>query len=116
MPVARRKAVPADLVAAPVAVDIVPAAIIAALDANHDGVIDASEIANASSALKALDKNGDGKLTQDELMPPRAEGTNSFAGALVRKVARVGPGDLVVQVGVDIARCRPVDGGTGCDP
>ncbi|MFO1488003.1 MAG: hypothetical protein U1F65_05965 [Verrucomicrobiota bacterium] len=43
--------------------------LINALDANHDGVIDADEIANASAALKKLDKNGDGKLTQDELMP-----------------------------------------------
>ncbi|MDR3460316.1 MAG: EF-hand domain-containing protein [Verrucomicrobiae bacterium] len=47
-------------------------AIIAALDANHDGVIDADEIANATAALKTLDKNGDGKLTRDEYMgkPP----------------------------------------------
>src|SRR5437899_1749692 len=37
--------------------------VIDALDANHDGVIDASEIANAAEALKKLDKNGDGKLT-----------------------------------------------------
>ena len=47
------------------------------LDANHDGVIDETEIANASAALKTLDKNGDGKLTMDELMgprPPRGEG------------------------------------------
>src|SRR4051812_28082864 len=40
-----------------------------ALDTNNDGVIDAQEIANASAALKKLDKNGDGKLTQDELRP-----------------------------------------------
>lgn len=47
-------------------------AIVTALDANHDGVIDADEIANASAALKALDKNGDGKLTRDEYLgkPP----------------------------------------------
>ncbi len=51
-----------------------PPPIIAALDTNHDGVIDADEIANASKALKKLDKNGDGKLTQDELRPPRPEG------------------------------------------
>jgi hypothetical protein len=51
-----------------------PPPIIAVLDANHDGVIDADEIANASKALKKLDKNGDGKLTQDELRPPRPEG------------------------------------------
>lgn len=43
-----------------------PPAIIAAIDANHDGVIDADELANASAALKALDKNGDGVLTPDE--------------------------------------------------
>lgn len=47
--------------------------IMAALDANHDGVIDASEIANAVAALKTLDKNNDGKLTQDELRPARPE-------------------------------------------
>lgn len=45
-------------------------AIIVALDANHDGIIDATEIANASAALKTLDKNGDGELTPDELRPP----------------------------------------------
>jgi hypothetical protein len=47
--------------------------VITALDANHDGVVDAAEIANASAALKTLDKNGDGKLTMDELMgtPPQ---------------------------------------------
>jgi len=48
-----------------------PPPLFAALDANHDGVIDENEIANASAALKTLDKNGDGKLTMDELMPPR---------------------------------------------
>jgi hypothetical protein len=47
--------------------------IVAALDANKDGVIDATEIANAVAALKTLDKNGDGKLTQDEIRPPRGE-------------------------------------------
>ncbi len=44
--------------------------IIAALDANHDGVIDAQEIANAPAALKSLDQNNDGQLTRDEYMPP----------------------------------------------
>ena len=48
--------------------------LLAALDANHDGVIDAAEIANASAALLTLDKNGDGQLTMDELMPPRPPG------------------------------------------
>jgi hypothetical protein len=48
-----------------------PSPLMEALDVNHDGVIDADEIANAPAALKTLDKNGDGKLTQDELRPPR---------------------------------------------
>ncbi len=47
-----------------------PPPIVAALDANKDGVIDETEIANASAALMTLDKNGDGKLTIDELLPP----------------------------------------------
>src|SRR5437867_11500980 len=48
-----------------------PPPLMHALDANHDGEIDAAEIANASNALLTLDKNGDGKLTRDELTPPR---------------------------------------------
>jgi len=51
-----------------------PPPIIAALDANHDGVIDAAEIANASAALQGLDKNGDGQLTPDELHPHWPDG------------------------------------------
>ncbi len=48
--------------------------LVSALDANGDGVIDASEIANAPAALKKLDKNGDGKLTRDEIMPRPPQG------------------------------------------
>ncbi|HXS68712.1 MAG TPA: EF-hand domain-containing protein [Candidatus Polarisedimenticolia bacterium] len=51
-----------------------PSPLMEVLDANHDGVIDADEIANAPAALKKLDKNGDGKLTMDELRPPRPHG------------------------------------------
>jgi len=47
-----------------------PLPLVQALDVNHDGVIDASEITNASAELLTLDKNGDGKLTVDEYMPP----------------------------------------------
>jgi hypothetical protein len=59
-----------------------PSPLMEALDANHDGVIDADEIANASAALKKLDKNGDGKLTQDELRPhrPHGEGQGRLPG------------------------------------
>ena len=42
-----------------------------ALDANHDGVIDAAEMANAPAALKQLDRNSDGQLTGDELKAGR---------------------------------------------
>ena len=45
--------------------------LVAALDANHDGIIDAAEIKNASVALKSLDTNADGKLTSAELRRPR---------------------------------------------
>lgn len=48
--------------------------LIAALDANRDGVIDEQEIDNAPAALRKLDKNNDGKLTMDELRPRRPEG------------------------------------------
>lgn len=44
-----------------------------ALDANGDGVIDAKELANAVAVLKKLDKNGDGKLTDDEFRPARPQ-------------------------------------------
>ena len=46
-----------------------PLPLLKALDVNHDGVIDSNEIANASTELLTLDKNGDGKLTKDEYLP-----------------------------------------------
>jgi hypothetical protein len=48
------------------------------LDAYKDGELSATEIANASAALLTLDKNGDGKLSAAELMPPPPGGTNQF--------------------------------------
>ncbi len=46
-------------------------AIVRALDANHDGIIDSNELANATAVLKSLDKNGDGQLTRDEYLGAR---------------------------------------------
>jgi len=47
-----------------------PPPVIAVLDADHDGIISAKELLNASAALLTLDKNGDGQLSQEELRPP----------------------------------------------
>jgi len=64
-----------------------PLPLVLALDANHDGVIDSNEIANASAALKTLDKNGDGQLTRDEYLgkrpgppPQKSNGGNEAGG------------------------------------
>jgi len=43
--------------------------VLAALDTDHDGEISAAEIAGSNVALKKLDRNGDGSLTPDELIP-----------------------------------------------
>ena len=51
-----------------------PNPLMEALDTNHDGVLSAEEIANAPASLKKLDKNGDGKLTPDELRPTGRRG------------------------------------------
>lgn len=42
-----------------------------ALDADHDDIISAFEIAGAAAALKKLDKNADGSLSRDECLPAR---------------------------------------------
>jgi hypothetical protein len=54
-----------------------------ALDANHDGVIDATEMANAPAALKSLLKDGATTLTVEDLMGPpprRMGGPGGFGG------------------------------------
>ena len=43
--------------------------VLAALDADHDGEISAWEIDHAAASLKQLDRNHDGYLTADELIP-----------------------------------------------
>lgn len=51
-----------------------PPPLFEALDTDHDGVLSADEIKNASTSLLTLDKNKDNQLTNDELRPPRPEG------------------------------------------
>ncbi|MCB1203409.1 MAG: EF-hand domain-containing protein [Verrucomicrobiae bacterium] len=41
----------------------------AALDLDKNGEISAEELSKATESLKALDKNGDGKLTEEEIRP-----------------------------------------------
>jgi hypothetical protein len=43
--------------------------VLVALDTDKNGEISADEIANAATSLKTLDKNGDGKLTEEEVRP-----------------------------------------------
>ena len=58
-----------------------PPPLLVALDSDHDGVISAEEIANAPQALKSLDKNGDGQLSEAEVRPPRPPGGGRESGA-----------------------------------
>lgn len=52
----------------PAAPRVVVSPLVVALDTNHNGVIEAAEIANAPAVLKTLDKNNDGRLTADEYL------------------------------------------------
>lgn len=47
-----------------------PQPLLAVLDSNLDREISADEIANSSNVLSDLDKNGDGILTEKEMLPP----------------------------------------------
>jgi hypothetical protein len=53
--------------------------VLAALDSDHDGQISAGEIRNSAMALRGLDRNGDGRLTADELIPMRGGGLKPAA-------------------------------------
>lgn len=57
----------------------------AALDADESGEIDPTEIKNSVAALRKLDGNGDGKLTEDEVRP-------QFGGGRDRGGSRGGRG------------------------
>lgn len=50
-----------------------PNPLVAALDTNGDREISAEELQAATASLLTLDKNKDGKLTDDEMRPPRPE-------------------------------------------
>lgn len=48
--------------------------LVRALDTDRNGELSADEIAGASEALKKLDRNGDGKVTREEVGPPMPAG------------------------------------------
>ncbi len=48
--------------------------VLAAVDTNGDGIISADEIRDSSAALRRLDKDGDGGVTRDEAMPASGRG------------------------------------------
>lgn len=50
-----------------------PPPLLAALDKDGDREISADEIKDAAASLLTLDRNSDGKLTDDEIRPPRPE-------------------------------------------
>jgi Ca2+-binding EF-hand superfamily protein len=49
---------------------VIPA--LAAMDTDHNAELSESEIQNATASLLKLDKNGDGRLTDDEVIPDMA--------------------------------------------
>ena len=51
-----------------------PMPLMQALDTDRDHKISAAEIEASAAALKALDENGDGEITRDELRPKPPEG------------------------------------------
>jgi Ca2+-binding EF-hand superfamily protein len=48
-----------------------------AIDSDRDGKLSGEELAKAGEALKTLDKNGDGALTPEELVPPGTPAPNA---------------------------------------
>ena len=63
--------------------------IVAALDADGDGIVSAAELASAPARLKKLDANGNGRLEPDEYRPPRPD--EGYAGKDAKTPARKAP-------------------------
>ncbi|MEO1617162.1 MAG: EF-hand domain-containing protein [Planctomycetota bacterium] len=82
--------------------------VIAALDADRDGVISSAEIENAAVALKKLDKNNDGKIDAEEMRP------QGMAGQDRLQRGRPGTEPQRGRPGMDTERGgRPGAGGDG---
>ena len=76
--------------------------VLAALDANHDGVISESEIRNASAALRSLDANRDGKLVERELLPDQAI---AMAAGIMETLDKNGDGRITTDERRGALRC-----------
>ena len=76
-----------------------PRAVLQALDTDHDGTLSAAEIAAAPVSLKALDRNGDGAITQDELSGRRPEGAPDSSALVTQLMSfdKAGKGYLVAS-------------------
>ena len=75
-----------------------PSPLMMVLDTNRDGELDAAEIANASAALRTLDKNGDGKLSGEELRPPPPPGATNHPNFGPPPGHRPPPGPLMAAL------------------
>jgi Ca2+-binding EF-hand superfamily protein len=67
----------------------------AALDADHDERLDSRELEGANSRLAALDRNGDGKVTSDEL--PEVLLIGLARGSLENADATFSPPPIIVR-------------------
>jgi len=54
--------------------------LVSALDGDRDGILSAGEISNAPAALRSLDKNGDGRIAEDEIRPAFPQGGGRRGG------------------------------------
>ena len=88
--------------------------IIAALDLNKDGIIDADEISKAPQSLLTLDKNGDGKLTEDEYRPKPPGGPGGPGGDQGGPGGKGGPGEFSMPPMPVEPRVRPSGPSTEC--
>ena len=68
-------------------------------DTDHDLALSAEEIQAASGILAKMDKNGDGKLTLDEIRPPDGKKGDKPKGPK-------GPDDRMARLPVT-GRCLP---------
>jgi outer membrane protein assembly factor BamB len=83
----------------------------AALDADESGTIEEAEITNAAVALKKLDENGDGKLTEEEAgmksMGPQNTGA-AYSSAIAIEVG--GQRQYVQMLAMTVAGVSAADG------